>query len=150
MRAAEEGGFAYEGYVGLKLASARAFIAQLIMTIRGVKPGSPFARAIAEVIDAWAARTEASDRLAKSGSFRSGAAQNLLAAPRWVTLLLDFDLDYRRRRLHFMRCAPPRTGCDTFVVMSMFAWSRQHNAISMKMHSRDDFVPSCCADFRKQ
>jgi patatin-related protein len=102
VRAAEEGGFAYEGYVGLKLASARAFIAQLIMTIRGVKPGSPFARAIAEVIDAWAARTEASDRLAKSGSFRSGAAQNLLAAPRWVTLLLDFDLDYRRRRLHFM------------------------------------------------
>jgi patatin-related protein len=102
VRAAQEGGFAYEGYVGLKLASARAFIAQLIMTIRGVKPGSPFARAIAEVIDAWAARTEASDRMAKSGSFRSGAAQNLLAAPRWVTLLLDFDLDYRRRRLHFM------------------------------------------------
>ena len=100
--AADEGGFAYEGYVGLKLASARAFIAQLIMTIRGVKAGSPFARAIAEVIDAWASQTEASDRMAKSGSFRSGAAQDLLAAPRWVTMLLDFDLDYRRRRLHFM------------------------------------------------
>ena len=100
--AAEEGGFAYEGYVGLKLASARAFVAQLIMTTRGVKAGSPFARTIAEVIDAWAARAEASDRMAKSGSFRSGAAQDLLAAPRWVTMLLDFDLDYRRRRLHFM------------------------------------------------
>jgi len=102
VRAAQEGGFAYEGYVGLKLASARAFITQLIMAIRGVKPSSPFARAIAEVVDAWAARTEASDRMAKSGSFRSGAAQDLLAAPRWLTLLLDFDLDYRRRRLHFM------------------------------------------------
>jgi hypothetical protein len=40
--------------------------------------------------------------MAKSGSFRSGAAQDLLAGPRWLTLLLDFDLDYRRRRLHFM------------------------------------------------
>jgi patatin-related protein len=102
VKAAEDGGFAYEGYVGLKLASARAFVSQLIMTTRGVNAGSPFARTIAEVIDAWAARAEASDRLAISGSFRSGAAQDLLAAPRWVTMLLDFDLDYRRRRLHFM------------------------------------------------
>jgi hypothetical protein len=88
--------------VGLKLASARAFVTQLIMTIRGVKAGSPFARAIAEVVDAWTARAEASDRRAKPGSFRSGAAQDLLAAPRWVSLLLDFDLDYRKRRLHFL------------------------------------------------
>ncbi len=100
--AAHDGGFAYEGYVGLKLASARAFISQLIMAVRGVQPGSPFARAIAEVVDAWAARAEASDRKTKSGSFRSGAAQDLLAAPRWVALLLDFDLDYRKRRLHFL------------------------------------------------
>jgi patatin-related protein len=100
--AADEGGFAYEGYVGLKLASARAFVSQLIMSIRGVKAGSPFARAIAEVIDAWSARAEASDRAAKPGSFRSGAAQDLLAAPRWVTMLLDFDRDYRKRRLHFL------------------------------------------------
>ena len=48
VRAARDGGFAYEGYVGLKLASARAFISQLIMTVRGVQPGSPFARVIAE------------------------------------------------------------------------------------------------------
>jgi patatin-related protein len=100
--AAEEGGFAYEGYVGLKLASARAFVSQLIMAIRGVKAGSPFASAIAEVVDAWAARAQASDGTAKSGSFRSSAAQDLHAAPRWVTMLLDFDVDYRRRRLHFM------------------------------------------------
>jgi patatin-related protein len=102
VRAAHDGGFAYEGYVGLKLASARAFISQLIMTIRGAQPGSPFARAIAEVIDAWAARAEASDRQAGATSFRSGAAQGLDAAPRWVNLLLDFDIDYRKRRLNFL------------------------------------------------
>jgi len=102
VRAAHDGGFAYEGYVGLKLASARAFISQLIMTMRGAQPGSPFARAIAEVIDAWAARAESSDRQIGAASFRSGAAQGLDAAPRWVNLLLDFDIDYRKRRLSFL------------------------------------------------
>jgi patatin-related protein len=102
VRAAHDGGFAYEGYVGLKLASARAFISQLIMTMRGAQPGSPFARAIGEVIDAWATRAEALDRPTELGSFRSGAAQGLDAAPRWVNLLLDFDIDYRKRRLHFL------------------------------------------------
>ena len=38
----------------LKLASVRDFVSQLIMDIRGVRPDSPFARAIAEIIDAWA------------------------------------------------------------------------------------------------
>ncbi|HML08858.1 MAG TPA: patatin-like protein [Xanthobacteraceae bacterium] len=102
VRAAHDGGFAYEGYVGLKLASARAFLSQLITGIRGVRPGSPFARAIAEVVDAWAARVEAVDRESGAGSFRSGAAQGLQEAPGWVNLLLGFDIDYRKRRLHFL------------------------------------------------
>jgi patatin-related protein len=102
VRAAQDGGFAYEGYVGLKLASARAFISQLIITIRGVRPGSPFARAIGEIIEAWAVLAEATDRRTEPGSFRSGAAQGLETPPGWVNLLLTFDLDYRKRRLHFL------------------------------------------------
>jgi patatin-related protein len=100
MRAAEDAGFAYEGYVGLKLASARAFISQMIATVHGVQPGSAFARVISEVVDAWSARAEALDR--QTESFRSEAAQGLEAAPRWINLLLNFDIDYRKRRLHFM------------------------------------------------
>ena len=100
VRAARDGGFAYEGYVGLKLASARAFISQLIMTVRGVQPGSPFARVIADVVDAWAAQAELLDQ--QTESFRTGAAQGLEAAPRWINLLLNFDIDYRKRRLHFL------------------------------------------------
>ena len=100
VRAARDGGFAYEGYVGLKLASARAFISQLIMTVRGVQPGSPFARVIADVVDAWAAQAEMLDQ--QTESFRTGAAQGLEAAPRWINLLLNFDIDYRKRRLHFL------------------------------------------------
>ena len=102
VRAAHDAGFAYEGYVGLKLASARAFVSQLIATIREVPAGSPFARAIAEIIDAWAARTEGGGRHAELDTFRNGAAQGLQAAPGWVNLLLAFDIDYRKRRLHFL------------------------------------------------
>ena len=102
VRAAADGGFAYEGYVGLKLASARAFVSQLIMTIRGVEPGTPFARAIAEIVEAWAAQADAADRARGADSFRSAAAAGLRAAPGWVNLLLAFDIDYRKRRLHFL------------------------------------------------
>ena len=124
IRAAHDGGFAYEGYVGLKLASARAFISQLITAARGVAPDSPFARVIAEVVDAWAARAEALGR--QTESFRSGAAQGLEAAPRWINLLLSFDIDYRKRRLHFliegqnrlyeMLAAAPLKGIDAGLV----------------------------------
>ena len=57
IKAARDAGFAYEAYVRLKLASVRDFISHLIMNIRGVRPDSPFARAIAESIDAWAVQS---------------------------------------------------------------------------------------------
>jgi patatin-related protein len=102
IRAAKDGGFAYEGYVGLKLASAHAFVSQLIATIRGVPADSPFARAIGEVIEAWAARGDAGNGHGETGSFRSEAAQGVQAGRGWINLLLSFDIDYRKRRLHFM------------------------------------------------
>lgn len=94
-------GFAYEGYVRLKHASVRSFIAERIAAIRGVRPGSPFARAIAEVVDAWAVQAGASYELGGSQSLAAEAAMNE-AAPKWVGLLLAFDVDYRKRRLHFL------------------------------------------------
>jgi patatin-related protein len=100
--AAQDGGFAYESYVGLKLASARAFVSQLIMTIRTVRVDAPFARAIAEVIEAWAARAEADEQTGEPNTFRSSAAHGQQAVPGWVNLLLAFDIDYRKRRLHFL------------------------------------------------
>jgi patatin-related protein len=92
---AVDAGFAYQGYVRLKLASVRAFLSSLIATLRGVPPQSPFAHAIAAIIDAWAIASETVYR--KEGP--QAAAQPL---PRWVKFLLTFDVDYRKRRLHFM------------------------------------------------
>src|SRR6266581_4886625 len=49
-----DAGFAYQAYVRLKLASVRAFGAELIVKLRGVPAHSPMSRAVAEIIDAWA------------------------------------------------------------------------------------------------
>jgi patatin-related protein len=100
-RVAEGAGFAYEGYVRLKLASVRASLAGLISRLRGVGPRSTLAAAIAAAVDAWAA---ASGTVYDNGHHH---AVNLGAAPagempRWLRFLLSFDVGYRRRRLQFL------------------------------------------------
>jgi patatin-related protein len=95
-----DAGFAYDGYVRLKLVAARAFVAQIIMDIRKVRPRTPFARAIAEVIDAWAVQAGAVYDPTHIPTVRDEAP--VAALPRWARFLLAFDVDYRKRRLHFM------------------------------------------------
>ena len=51
-----DAGFAYQAYVRLKLASVRAFGAQLIVKLRGIPAPSPLSRVVADIIDAWALR----------------------------------------------------------------------------------------------
>ncbi len=97
-----DAGFAYEGYIRLKLASVRGFIASLIAGLRGAPPHSQFARAIAEIVDVWAAETGVvynNDQHTAAHREKAATAQHL---PRWTELLLDFDVDYRKRRLHFL------------------------------------------------
>ena len=97
-----DAGFAYEGYIRLKLASVRAFIASLIGGLRGAPPHSQFARAIAEIVDVWAAETGVvygNDQHTAEHREKAATAQQL---PRWTELLLDFDVNYRKRRLHFL------------------------------------------------
>jgi len=101
-KAACDAGFAYEGYVRLKLASARSFISQLIMAIRNVRSESPFARAIMEIIDAWAIQAGAMYRPTKSRSLEAETVAESESTPTWVAFLLAFDLDYRKRRLRFL------------------------------------------------
>jgi patatin-related protein len=100
-KAARDAGFAYEAYVRLKLASVRAFVTRLIVDMRGVAPRSPFARAISEIVDAWARRAGVmyeppGDRAAQ----QNGAAAD--APPGWVRFLLALDVDFRKRRLSFL------------------------------------------------
>jgi len=100
-RVAREAGFAHEGYARLKLASVRGFVARMIMTIGGRTLNSPRARAIEEVVNAWAIRRGIVYKKAESEALKHEAAE-IPRLPPWVEFFLAFDVDYRKRRLHFL------------------------------------------------
>ena len=98
---ARDAGFAYQAYVRLKLASVRAFGAELIVKLRGVPAQSPLSRVVSEIIDAWALHKGIVYERADSEvlEFESQTAEHL---PAWVKYLLAFDVKYRVRRMHFL------------------------------------------------
>jgi len=96
---AQDAGFAYQGYVRLKLASARRFVARLIADMRAAPPRSPLARLIAETVDAWAAHAGLVYAEPQGAADGQPAAA---AIPDWASFLLAFDVDYRKRRLNFL------------------------------------------------
>lgn len=102
IKAASDAGFAYEAYVRLKLASAHDFVSRLIMDIRGVRPDLPFGRAIAEIIDAWALEAGVTYEPTDSRSLQAEAVASNSVSPKWLTFLLAFDVDYRKRRLRLL------------------------------------------------
>ena len=101
VRVAREAGFAHEGYVRLKLASVREFVARMIMMIGGEPVNSPLARAVEEVVNAWAIHRGIVYKKAESEALKHEAAE-LPRLPPWVEFFLAFDVDYRKRRLHFL------------------------------------------------
>ena len=102
VQVAGDAGFAYEGYVRLKLASVRSLVSHLITTLRDVPPRSPLTRAIAEIIDAWAAKTGTIYDVADGSAASLEVQRPQQPMPSWVKFLLAFDVDYRKRRLHFL------------------------------------------------
>ncbi len=98
---AHDAGFAYQSYVRLKLASVRAFGAQLIVGLRGAATHSPLARVVAEIIDAWAVHKGIVYQRADSAALEF-EPQDTAHLPEWVRYLLAFDVKYRERRLHFL------------------------------------------------
>jgi len=102
VQAARDAGFAYEGYVRLKLASVRAFISQLIVTLRGVTPESPLGRAVVEIVDAWCVHAGVTYDTNHREALSTEAMRSPAGLPRWVKLLLAFDVDFRKRRLQFL------------------------------------------------
>lgn len=96
---ADNAGFAYEGYVRLKLASAVAFVGRTLARLCGAPERSPLFRAISETVDAWAKLRGVA--YGGSESHRRFRAEGS-ATPRWLEFLLDFDIEFRRRRFSFL------------------------------------------------
>jgi patatin-related protein len=89
LAAMTESGFAYEGYVRLRLTSVRAMLAELVATHRGATLHSPLGEAISAVVDAWA----------EQSGLQFG---DLEVSRSWWSFLNQFDLDFFRRRVHFL------------------------------------------------
>lgn len=102
VKAARDAGFAYESYVRLKLASVHDFVARLVMEVRGLRPDSPFGRAVAEIIDVWAIKAGVTYEPTDTRSLQAEAATSGGIGAKWVPFLLAFDVDYRKRRLRFL------------------------------------------------
>lgn len=98
-RARTETGFAYEGYLRLKLTAVLEDMARLVAEICGHARESKEAARIVELIENWARQTgtipEPDELLKPVDSTGGGLA-------RWVRFLLRFDLKYRQRRLRFV------------------------------------------------
>ncbi len=99
-RAVRDAGFAYEGYTRLKLASVRDYVTDMIVRLRDVPKKSPLAKAIGEIVDAWARSRGLEYNAMGSTGMAKPAADGKL--PHWVEFLLSFDAKYRERRLHFL------------------------------------------------
>jgi len=92
--AARDCGFAYEGYLCLRLASVRLVVARLIVAILRLRPGSPACHKIGEAVDAWA---QSAGFAYDQEMLAEGAA-----VPVGLKFLRRFDIDFSRRRLNFL------------------------------------------------
>jgi patatin-related protein len=106
-RAAHDAGFAYRGYVRLKLDGARAYVARLIAAICRRGDGSPEAFGVSAIVDAWAERRGIVYSDKDAGRFLERLVERLVGRsaetiPAWIEFLHAFDVDFRKRRLIFL------------------------------------------------
>ncbi len=99
-RAAHDAGFAYEGYIRLKLGAVQEFIAKQFIAVCEHRPRSVEATWIGHVVARWAKVRQVCHTAA---SFtRPTLEPNRDGLPPWVRFLLDFDVAFRQRRLRFL------------------------------------------------
>jgi hypothetical protein len=101
MHVVRAAGFASEGYVRLKLASARAFITRLIVTLCDVPEKSPLAHGIGAIIEAWASR-HGFDYDPAAWEIPLPETAKSQPVPRFADFLLAYDVKFRERRLNFL------------------------------------------------
>lgn len=101
-KVARDAGFAYEGYVRLKLTAVRALVAHLISDMLDLPAHSPVARTISAIVDAWARASGVIYQSEGGATLVRERVAGTGAIPRWVRFLLAFDVDFRKRRLYFL------------------------------------------------
>ena len=97
-RATDEVGFAYEGYVRLKLATVLDRLAAFINRICGHPPSSATAHWVEDILLSWA---EIRDMRPSRSNKPLARFRREKGPAAWVVFLRSFDIDYRRRQIRF-------------------------------------------------
>ncbi|MGB1876690.1 MAG: patatin-like protein [Rhodospirillaceae bacterium] len=95
-KAREETGFAYEGYLRLKVSSVLDGVVALLLSLCGYGQSRPEREAIEALIREWAQENGIGADMAPLESVPDEES-----TPRWVGFLLAFDAGFRQRRLRF-------------------------------------------------
>ena len=99
-RAVREAGFAYEGYVRLKLGAVLDFVTRLICDACGYGERSTEAQWARQALLHWAEVRGVCYTVKQFERARPGAGIDAL--PGWVRFLLRFDVAFRQRRVRFL------------------------------------------------
>ncbi len=100
-RAAKEAGFAYGGYLRLKIDSVLRFVAGRVNDLCDIEPGSAASRAILDILTGWAVTEEILPEASGQPLTRKTVSR-ARSVPALVEFLLSFDVAFRRRRLRFV------------------------------------------------
>jgi patatin-related protein len=99
-RAVREAGFAYEGYVRLKLGAVLDFVTKLVCDACGYNERSTEAQWARQALLHWAESRGVCYTVKQFEKARPGASIDEL--PGWVRFLLRFDVAFRTRRVRFL------------------------------------------------
>jgi patatin-related protein len=114
-RAVTESGYSYEAYARLKIRSTVADLTKLIASLCDIAPRSNEKRKVFSFLQCWVMKDTIGESLlygdqkshGNKGLFnwtRSfiGKKQTLASMPFWTRFIIDFDINYQKRRLHFL------------------------------------------------
>ncbi|WP_298726117.1 patatin-like protein [uncultured Ferrovibrio sp.] len=99
-RAVQEAGFAYEGYVRLKLGAVLDFVTKLVCSACHFGEHSTEAQWTRQVLLRWAEDRQVCHTAVRFERAPPGTPVDQL--PPWVRFLLRFDVAFRQRRLRFL------------------------------------------------
>lgn len=114
-RAVTEAGYSYEAYARLKIRSTVKDLTEIIVTLCDIAPRSEEKRKIFSLLQCWVLKDCAGESLlygdealSKSKGIFNWTSSflkkktSLETMPYWTRFIIDFDINYQKRRLHFL------------------------------------------------
>ncbi|MCC3861846.1 patatin-like protein [Pseudemcibacter aquimaris] len=111
-RAVTEAGYSYEAYARLKIRSTVADLTKIISSLCNIAPRSKEKRIVFSAIQCWVMKNTQGESLLYGAEEKKGLFnwtksfikkdQSFENIPEWTKFIIDFDVNYQKRRLHFL------------------------------------------------